>query len=55
MMAPDNISKARREFIASVQELNQQRPYPAALRETAFGSSDDEEFDPEWFMVAGDA
>ncbi|MFA5378080.1 MAG: hypothetical protein WC455_20175 [Dehalococcoidia bacterium] len=53
MITPGNISKARREFIASVQELNRQRPDLAALRETPFGS--DEDFEPERFMVASDA
>jgi hypothetical protein len=39
---------------ASLKELEQQRPDPAALRETPFGSYD-EDFEPERFMVRGDA
>jgi hypothetical protein len=45
----------KREFIASIQELNRQRPDPAALRNTPFGSDEDEAFDPARFMAAGDA
>jgi len=47
------IAEAKQAFIRSVQELEQQCPDLAALRNTPFGSDGD--FDPERFMVAGDA
>jgi hypothetical protein len=55
IITEETLDQARQDFYGSLKELEQQRPDPAALRETAFGSDEDEDFDPERFVVAGDA
>jgi hypothetical protein len=53
IITEETLDQVRQDFYGSLKEMERQRPDSATLRETAFGS-DDEDFEPERFMERGD-